>query len=270
MAQTEDSSLTVLSLAEPLLAAHDSADRLTKSSLDAELEHYKDLFSKLRFSYVEQVTKEGFLKAIVADPPQLVDAAENARLEHDLAQAKAALKAKKEHTNQKVQELQELGSRLAQCESPFDTSLQPHPLTRHPAHELIQLQTTQLHALPADIHNLELTIANLKAAQEAPSSLPMLNLPLLATNRLLSEKDSDLARLDREIAQLQSTLPDKKRHVAALKADLDPVESRKRSAITDAQEAQKRRGQHSLAQDLDERGKWLKSVDSGLRLMLQI
>jgi len=117
MAHTEDSSLTILSLAEPLLSAHDGGDSLTKSSLDAELEHYKDLFSKLRFSYVEQVTKENFLKAIVADPPQLVDAAENARLEQDLAQAKAALKAKKEETNQKVQELQELASRLAQCNS---------------------------------------------------------------------------------------------------------------------------------------------------------
>jgi F0F1-type ATP synthase gamma subunit len=117
MAQPEDSSLTILTLAEPLLAAHDSPDGLTKASLDAELEHYKDLFSKLRFSYVEQVTKENFLKAIVADPPQLVDAAENALLEQDLAQAKAALKANKERTNQKVQELQELASRLAQCNS---------------------------------------------------------------------------------------------------------------------------------------------------------
>ncbi|KAI4722098.1 hypothetical protein E4T48_01606 [Aureobasidium sp. EXF-10727] len=254
MAHAEDAPLTILSLAEPLLAAHDhdGSDRITKSSLDAELDHYNHLFSKLRFSYVEQVTKEGFLKAIVARPPQLVDAAENARLEQDLAQAKAALKAKKEHTNQKVAELQELGRRLAQ------------------SHELIQLQTTQLHALPADIQNLNLTIANLKAAQEAPSAEPMLNLPLHATNQLLSEKESELARLDREIAQLQSTLPDKKRHVAALKADLEPIDSRKRSAITDAQEAQKRRGQHSLAQDLDERGKWLKSVDSALHLMLQI
>lgn len=117
MAQTEDSSLTILSLAEPLLSAHGGAHVLTKSSLDAELEHYKDLFSKLRFSYVEQVTKETFLKAIVAHPPELVDAADNAQLQQHLAQAKAALKAKKEETNQKVHQLQQLASRLAQCNS---------------------------------------------------------------------------------------------------------------------------------------------------------
>jgi hypothetical protein len=244
MAQTEDSSLTILSLAEPLLAAHDGPDSLTKPSLDAELEHYKDLFSKLRFSYVEQVTKEGFLKAIVAHPPQLADAAENARLDQRLAQAKAALKANKEGTLP--------------------------PLTPIAAHELIQLQTTQLHALPADIQNLQLTITTLKAAQEAPSSLPMLNLPLHSTITLLLEKESELARLDRQISQLQSALPDKKRSVAARKADLEPIESRKRSAIAEAHKAQKKRGQHSLAHSLDERGKWLKSADAGLRVMLQI
>ncbi|KAI5246594.1 hypothetical protein E4T47_00422 [Aureobasidium subglaciale] len=253
MHSTEDeSSLTILSLAEPLLAAHDSADRLTKSALDAELEHYKDLFSKLRFSYVEQVTKERFLKAIVAHPPDLVDAAENARLEHHLAQAKAALKAKKDHTNQTVHELQQLATQLAQ------------------SHELIKLQTTQLHSLPNDIQNLDATIANLKAAQDTPSDLAMLNLPLHSTKSLLSDKDSELARLDRDLADLQSTLPDKKRHVASLKADLEPIQSRKRSAISDAQEAQKKRGQHALAQDLDERGKWLKSVDTALHLMLHV
>jgi hypothetical protein len=115
MAQPEESSLTILSLAGPLLTAHGSVDTLTKSSLDAELDHYKDLFSKLRFSYVEQVTKENFLKAIVAKSPQLVDAADNALLEQHLAQAKAALKANKDQTNIKVKELQELASRLAQC-----------------------------------------------------------------------------------------------------------------------------------------------------------
>jgi hypothetical protein len=121
MAQPDESPLTILSLAEPLLTAHDNADTLTKSSLDAELEHYKDLFSKLRFSYVEQVTKEKFLQAIVTNPPQLVDAAENTLLAQHLSQAKAALKANKDQTNNKLQELQELASRLAQCNStPLD------------------------------------------------------------------------------------------------------------------------------------------------------
>lgn len=267
----QDTSLTILSLAEPLLSTDQGTDRLTKSSLDAELQHYKDLFSKLRFSYVEQVTKERFLKAIVADPPQLVDAAENAQLQDVLAQAKAALKAKKEETDTRLADLQRLGSRLAQCTIPLILSTSTTPTnTIVPAHQLISLQTAQLDALPADIQNLDATIANLKAAQEPQSSDPMLNLPLQPTTSLLSEKEAELALLDRRINELQSALPDKKRHLAALKADLEPIDARKRTAITEAKEAQKKRGQHALAQDLDERAKWLKSVDTGLRLMLQI
>ena len=107
--------LSILSLAEPLLPGGSTTEKLTVSSLEQELEHYKDLFSKLRFSYVEQVTKENFLKAVVANPPELVDAQENDELQEQLALAKAALKAKKEHTNEKVKELEALGRRLAQC-----------------------------------------------------------------------------------------------------------------------------------------------------------
>ena len=102
--------LTILSLAEPVIAAanttspssrksniSDSAnsdlDNPTPASLLADLTHYKELFSKLRFSYLEQVTKEKYLRSIVGDPPLLVNHAENVALEEKLSTAKAELKA---------------------------------------------------------------------------------------------------------------------------------------------------------------------------------
>jgi hypothetical protein len=108
-------------LAEPILSSQtdphastdNNADQLTPASLEADLTHYKDLFSKLRFSYVEQVTKERFLKAIVADPPELVSATQNAHLEEDLKSAKANLKSKKLAMEDMVKELERLGRRLA-------------------------------------------------------------------------------------------------------------------------------------------------------------
>ncbi len=48
-------------------ASISSLDNLTPASLEADLEHYRELFAKLRFSYVEQVTKEKFIRAIVGD-----------------------------------------------------------------------------------------------------------------------------------------------------------------------------------------------------------
>ncbi|OLL22663.1 Kinetochore protein Sos7 [Neolecta irregularis DAH-3] len=41
--------------------------------VEADLNHFKELFSKLKFSYLEQETKEKYLKALLEDPPQFVD-----------------------------------------------------------------------------------------------------------------------------------------------------------------------------------------------------
>lgn len=119
--------LTIIKLSEPFCAEDDpnnakresdvSADARENTSvanLEAELEHYKDLFSKLRFSYVEQVTKEKFLRAIVSDPPLLVEPHENSELEAQLKDAKAHLKTQKEGVAQLTKELEAQGRELAQ------------------------------------------------------------------------------------------------------------------------------------------------------------
>lgn len=73
----------------------------------------KELFSKLRFSYVEQVTKEKFLRAIVGDPPLVVGHNENVELEAQLAEVKAELRARKEEVRAMVEEMDKMGRDLA-------------------------------------------------------------------------------------------------------------------------------------------------------------
>ena len=70
----------------------------------------------MRFSYIEQVTKEKFLRAITSDIPLFVEPAENARLEAQLAEEKISLKAQKEQVESLVKELEEQGKALAQRE----------------------------------------------------------------------------------------------------------------------------------------------------------
>lgn len=122
-------TLTILSLAEPYLTIHppnnannkrssnasstDSREGATPAILSADLAHYRELFSKLRFSYVEQVTKERFLRAITADQPEFVDASENFALEEKLREDKAALKTRKTEVREMVSELEEQGRQLA-------------------------------------------------------------------------------------------------------------------------------------------------------------
>jgi hypothetical protein len=74
------------------------------------------LFSKLRFSYVEQVTKEKFLRAITDNPPLLVEHQENVELEAKLEQAKAALKAQKLAIADLIAEIEAKGGELGQRE----------------------------------------------------------------------------------------------------------------------------------------------------------
>lgn len=73
----------------------------------------KELFSKLRFSYVEQVTKEKFLRAIVGDPPLVVGHNENVELEAQLAEVKAELRARKEEVRVMAEEMDKKGRELA-------------------------------------------------------------------------------------------------------------------------------------------------------------
>ena len=72
----------------------------------------QELFSKLRFSYLEQVTKEKFLRAIVGDSPLIVEHQENIELESQLAEVKAVLKEQKDHVAQMVKDLEERGREL--------------------------------------------------------------------------------------------------------------------------------------------------------------
>ena len=124
------SDLSILHLAEPYLivpspgntsaskrisntSSNEGRENATPAILAADLTHYQELFSKLRFSYVEQVTKERFLRAITAEQPEFVDASENAQLEEQLREQKTGLKEKKLEVCELVKELEEQGRQLA-------------------------------------------------------------------------------------------------------------------------------------------------------------
>jgi hypothetical protein len=121
----QPTELYILNISQPILNPTESAKRSsnasdqerTPSALRADLEHYRELFSKLRFSYVEQVTKERFLRAVTAEQPEFVDGDENRELGEKLAADKAALKARKEEVRGIIGDLEEQGRVLAKRKS---------------------------------------------------------------------------------------------------------------------------------------------------------
>ena len=213
----------------------------------------QELFSKLRFSYLEQVTKEKFIRAIVGDPPLVVDHQENVELEATLAVSKAALKAQKTEVAELVAELEARGRELCQ------------------KHENIQFQTAQLQELPEKIEALQTSIAQLKAEQQ-PGANPELSMPLEKTLTLLEDREKERAELDKHLEQLQAMLPRKARELERLNGELQPLEIKRLGSTASAREA-KRRKEEALGgagDDLEERGRWWRGVESGLKGMLGV
>ncbi|GAB1205889.1 hypothetical protein APSETT445_004568 [Aspergillus pseudonomiae] len=212
----------------------------------------KELFSKLRFSYVEQVTKEKFLRAIVGDPPLVVGHNENVELETQLAEVKAELKASKEEVRMMIEEMEKTGRDLAH------------------RYNNVELQMTQLSTLPESIENLESTIAELRAKQasDADASSSQ-NLPLPATLSLVAEREAELAALNRQLAAVQNAVPRKTREAEAMERELGVLERRKSEAITQAKEAERKK-QEGESDGLEETGRWYRSAEEALKHLVGV
>ncbi|KAM3084162.1 hypothetical protein ACMFMG_001737 [Clarireedia jacksonii] len=257
--------LSIIKLSEPVSGILKAGDRTSDvstnvfenpspASLEADLAHYKELFSKLRFSYVEQVTKEKFIRAIVGDPPLVVEHQENIELESHLAVAKASLKAQKTEVAELVDELEKRGRELCR------------------KYENIQMQTKQLQELPARIEGLEESIRDLKERQNGGGEHPNLRLGLDKTMELVEEREKERRELDRQLEQLQVMVPRKVKEVERLNAELQPLEAKRLGSTTAAREAKRRKEEAlgGVGDDLEERGRWWRGVEGGLKGMLGV
>lgn len=227
----------------------------TPQSLNADLAHYRDLFSKLRFSYIEQVTKEKYLKSIVGDPPLLVSHAENQALEERLATMKAQLKAKKVETENLVRELETTASELAK------------------KYEKIQKDSKLLDRLPAEIETLRQQVEELKgqlAEKEGAMEIsrdPRMNMSLDATNQALEEQRRRNQELDEQIEALQKQLPRKMQECERLDRELEDLDRKKNESTRVARELRRMR-EEGGRDPLEEQGKWYKSSEIVLKGLL--
>lgn len=238
-----------------------SLDAPTPSSLEADLAHYKELFSKLRFSYVEQVTKEKFIRAIVGDPPLIVTPHENAELEAGNAAAKAELKALKTDVAAMVAGLEARGRDLAA------------------RYERVRADTARLAELPAQMAALEGRVGELRAARAARApgdrrpgdGLAGMDLPLGRTLELVDGKKRELAGLERQLEQLGGQVPRKRKEAERLRGEVAALENRKANSAAAAREAKRRREnaqQGGVDDELEARGRWHRASETVLRQVL--
>lgn len=186
-------------------------------------------------------------------------------LESQLLEIKSVLKTQKQDVANLVKELENEGRELAK------------------RYERIQLETIQLNSLPSDIQNLETSIAELKQqagnhddgednGDENRTDRRNMNLSLEKTQAMVGVKEAELEGLDRELAALQSSLPRKRREWERLEAELQPLEARRATSVAGAREARRRKeeGLGGGGDELEERGKWWRSVEVGVKEMLGV
>ncbi|KAF4975428.1 hypothetical protein FZEAL_7776 [Fusarium zealandicum] len=236
-------------------ASNSALDAPTPASLTADLAHYKELFAKLRFSYVQQVTKEKFIRAIVGDPPMIVTMEENMELEKENAVVKKQLKELKIEVADMVTDLERRGIELSK------------------KYESVQLETTQLNEMPSKVEELEILIEELRATQDTPQgSNPNLNLPLAKTQDLINQRKLEQQELARELESLQAKVPRKRKEAERLHTELQPLEIKRQNSATAAREARRRKeaALGGAADDLEERARWWRASEGVLTQVLHI
>lgn len=137
-------------------------------------------------------------------------------------------------------------------------------------YENIQLQITQLSDLPSSITSLESTISQLQQNQGPRSSNPSLTLPLQPTLDLLNDRENQLNNINQQIQSLQAALPQKQAGVTALQDEVSIMNTRKNKAVEEAKEARRRWENGGMGDEIDERGRWLRSSEMALRGMLEV
>ena len=101
-----------------------------------------------------------------------------------------------------------------------------------------------------------------------------MTLPLPATLELLARREAEVAELDRQIATLgNSTLPRKTRELERLESEVAPLQTRAEVMKESAAEARRRREVKfgdGGEDELEVRGRWYRSVETGVKGMLDV
>jgi len=95
-------------------------------------------------------------------------------------------------------------------------------------------------------------------------------MPLQPTLELLGDREEQLMDLDQQIEALRANLAQKQEEVGSLKDEVSILNTRKIKAVNEAKDARRRRENGGVGDELEEKGRWLRGVESSLRTMLQV
>ncbi|KAI5777392.1 hypothetical protein EDC01DRAFT_597238, partial [Geopyxis carbonaria] len=215
-----------------------SQTKALPADLLSELDHYKELFSKLKFNYLEQVTKEKFIRAIVEEPPEIIEPDQNVELQSELAQTKDRLQMKKREVEFIVDQLHKCSTDIAYMYKQFMNTLE------------------QAEILPSKTADVQIEMDSLTRFGS-----PM-TLPLSDTIDHFEDVGARILILKRQIDTFVSTVPERSAYLRNLNNEISVRAANKEGLQRFASEAVRmRQGARAAGKaDRENTGQWCESI----------
>lgn len=263
-------NLTLLKLSEPLLTPHSDNQQHrtsdasatsplqtpTPNTLTNDLQHYRSLFTKLRFSYTEQVTKEKFLRYLVSSTPvEHVSPTANAELERQLGEVKETLRAQKRAVDEEVNTIEVHARELARRWKGIESARE------------------ELDSLPSVIEGLKAEVEEMRRTQgidgEVGDGQAEMGMGLEETVTLVKEREQQLERVGGRLEEVREEREKKEKELEKLQEDVVRSEREVKRAKKAAEDARRRReGKGGVGDEIEEKGRWLRGVEGTLRGLL--
>lgn len=193
----------------------------------------------------------------MSDAPTHIDPASNHDLETSLGELKCALQAQKASVNDLVAQLESQGRELAA------------------RHQSIEAQHAELLEMPEAIANLRADIERMRKEQGIVADTGKdgfeMSLSLEQTVDLVEEREDELSQLDRELEALAEERASRDAALERARQESKSAEKTRDQTVRSAREAQKRRKDGPAGMDeVEERGRWMRGVESTLSNLLQV
>ncbi|CAN6674741.1 hypothetical protein TRVA0_063S00298 [Trichomonascus vanleenenianus] len=188
-----------------------------------ELQKHIEQFNKLKVAYLEQETKEKFLRDIITDPPVLVEQENVQQIEHENRLKKGSLKERKSQVAELQHQLDSLG-REACAEYSFlkEKVDDAKRMTR----EMDQMEA-EIEALTQQQKELELP----------EYDDPDMSLPVVELNSLAGEYEKQAAEIAKTLSDLvQNAIPGTTAEMEQLEKEVQSLQKEKEVAEAQAKE----------------------------------
>ncbi|CCE79706.1 Piso0_001790 [Millerozyma farinosa CBS 7064] len=216
------------------------------SCVGDEINSRKELFSKLKFQYLEQVTKEKFLRAILETPPVYIEKGDIDAIQEKNTSAKAALKEVKTNVQKKMADIDEVTREVVSLNEEYETKYKATDDTLQSFSELQdRLDALVQNQKPASKQTAE----TMMGLPEELSDRDLRNI-VPSFQRLLESKENLLSQLSNDFNMKSQLQTNQQLHIDKLRSKLESL----RTSLKTVDKSEVPNSQQNFAQ-------WIKEMN---------